>query len=228
MPQEQPDALYLLEDDEFVEVSDAWGITDTGSSRGLMLADINNDGWLDIVKQYLRFGRPFLYLSRCGEEAWLRVELRQEGPNPRAVGARAKFTAGDISTVRWVHAGGTSIASGGPNELHVGLGMEETVFVDVTWPDGEVTRHGPIDTRQRIRTRPEPAGRGPERRLNQGQRLVSAEATIWTCSTTDPQLCPAHPATSVMVTLRSSTIPSTSHGICDVGIPSSSITAGTP
>ena len=150
MPRHQPDGIYENVDGAFVEVAAAWGVDDLGTTRGFALADLDNNGWLDIVKPDVRTGRPHLYLARCGEAAWARVALRQPGPNTRAVGAQVRFVTSENAQTRWVFAGGTSVGSGGPNEVHAGLGDAETVDVEVVWPDGARTTHGPFETRQRI------------------------------------------------------------------------------
>ncbi|MEZ4239460.1 MAG: ASPIC/UnbV domain-containing protein, partial [Myxococcota bacterium] len=54
--------------------------------------------------------------------------------------------------VRRIHAGGTSIASGGPPELIIGLGPVDRVDdVVVRWPDGAEARTGPVSARQILR-----------------------------------------------------------------------------
>ena len=71
----------------------------SGSNRGFVLADFNDDGWLDIAKRDVR-GPNKLYMSRCGESAWLRVQLRMPGANTRAVGGRVILEADDnLNTV---------------------------------------------------------------------------------------------------------------------------------
>jgi len=139
-PELQPDALYLQRDDgTFAQVAETWGLAETGPSRGLALADLNQDGWLDVVKRDLWEDASFT-ASRCGEAHWLRLRLEQPGANSRAVGATARVEAGDRAWTRWIHAGGTSYASAGPLEAHFGLGEHAEVDrIVVTWPDGAVS-----------------------------------------------------------------------------------------
>ena len=48
----QPDGLWLQDDDgTFVLVDDAWDTAGMVSTRGLLLVDLNRDGWLDMVKR---------------------------------------------------------------------------------------------------------------------------------------------------------------------------------
>jgi hypothetical protein len=93
-----------------------------------------------------------LHLSRCGDDAWLRVDLRQDGPNPRAVGATVTVEAGGRAWTRRLHAGGTGFAAGQPPEVHIGLGDLDAIDRGrVRWPDGGETVTGALDTRQTLR-----------------------------------------------------------------------------
>lgn len=65
------------------------------------------------------------------------ISLRQPGPNPEAVGAVLRVQVGERVHLRRVHLGGESMASGGPAQVHVGLGAEgRAEAVEVWWPDG--------------------------------------------------------------------------------------------
>ncbi|MEE2751499.1 MAG: CRTAC1 family protein [Myxococcota bacterium] len=135
---EQPDAIYLNLDGQFMDVASEWGMDDRGLGRGFSVGDLNGDGWLDMVKREL--GLPAkVYLSRCGEQSWLKVRLRQPGTaNYFGVGAEVRVEAGGETWRRWMMAGGTSIASSSPLELHFGLGEVDVVdAITVVWPDGE-------------------------------------------------------------------------------------------
>jgi hypothetical protein len=134
----QADALYLLQDGRYdEEVAAAWGLADVGLGRGFVLADLNGDGWLDVVKR--QGGQAAqVHLSRCGTASWLKVRLSQPGRrNAFSIGAAVEVETGETVHKRWVMAGGTSLSSGGPPELHFGLGEEEEVHaIRVRWPDG--------------------------------------------------------------------------------------------
>jgi hypothetical protein len=91
-------------------------------------------------------------LARCGDAAWLAVQLTQPGMNRDAIGARVRFVAGGRSWVRDVRAGGQSYLSSGPSEVHVGLGAVDRLDrVEIRWPDGQTTLLRDVDTRQRLR-----------------------------------------------------------------------------
>ncbi len=151
-PEEQPDGLWLQNDDGVFElVADDWAFSDQlGAGRGFAPVDLNDDGYLDIVKR-MAYEPATLHLSRCGTDNWLRVRLAHPAPNTHAIGAKVRVVVDGESQIRWIVAGGTSLGYGGPNEAHFGLGEHETVDrLDVIWPDGTVTRHADVDANQKV------------------------------------------------------------------------------
>ncbi|MEZ4316453.1 MAG: CRTAC1 family protein [Myxococcota bacterium] len=153
----QPDALYEQQSGTFTEVSATWGLADPAITRGAMLVDLDGDGWLDLLKRN-RWAPATIRPARCGEAAWLEVQLANPtSPNTRGVGARVRVVARGIEAevahtqARVIRAGGRSLASGGPPEVHFGLAGFEAVDVEVTWPDGAVQTVPDVPTRQRIR-----------------------------------------------------------------------------
>lgn len=162
---QQPDALYINEETApgeyvFTDQAEAWGLADPGMSRGVVLADVDRDGWLDIGKRVLDDNGALsgssvnvLYQSTCGTAGWLLVHLRQPDVpmNQYAIGAKVLVKAGGRTFTRWLHAGGTGYASAPPPELHFGLGDVDVVDeIIVRWPDGTVTTAGPVDARQQV------------------------------------------------------------------------------
>ncbi len=150
--EDQSDAIYLQRNDgTFHEVGASWGVDVPGIGRGLVLADLDGNGFLDVIKRD-KAGPAQIWLARCDDAAWLVVDLRQPGANPFAIGAEIRVWTGDRVQTRWLRAGGTSLASSGPPEVHIGLGDHETVDrIEVVWPDGEVSEIPAVPTRQRVR-----------------------------------------------------------------------------
>ena len=151
----QTDAMWLQNEDGTLQsAADAWGMDDTRAARGLIVADVNRDGWLDVVKAILD-GPTLVYLSRCGDENWLLLRgIDLTNKNHDAVGSKVRVTVGDQSWLRWVHAGSTSMFSGGPTTLHFGLGEHDIVDrIDWMWPDGTVTTVTDVAANQNITAR---------------------------------------------------------------------------
>ncbi|HHO53018.1 MAG TPA: CRTAC1 family protein, partial [Deltaproteobacteria bacterium] len=139
-PKSQPDGLWLQDEDgRFSDQGEAWGLAHPGQSRGVVLSDLDNDGYLDILKRRLDGDSP-LSVSRCGDQAWARIRLRQPGPNTHAVGAKIRVFAGEGKQVRWIHSGSSGMYSGAPLEAHFGLGNAERITrIEVVWPDGAIS-----------------------------------------------------------------------------------------
>ena len=149
-PFKQPDGLYIQQPDgTFVDETFAWGNADDGVSRGFVVADFNNDGWLDIAKRDLA-GPNVLQVSNCGDESWLRIRLRSPNTlNTHSVGAVVTVHAGELHMSRTISAGGTNYASSSPPEAHFGLAYNDVVeAITVTWPDGKTSYFRSVPSRQ--------------------------------------------------------------------------------
>jgi len=139
----QPDAVYLRDDNGVFSdhwAAERWGMNDTGIGRGVILGDLNEDGFQDIVKRPNEES-PKLYLSRCGSNNWLIIRLRNLRPNTNAVGARIELTVNGQTLIRWIGSGSTGYASSNALEAHFGLGNADAVeSIRIVWPDGSVSR----------------------------------------------------------------------------------------
>ncbi len=146
---EQPDAAYVQQaDGSFIDLAPSWGIADLGTNRGLVAAELNGDGFPDVIKRDLD-GPDVLYLSACDASGWLRIRLHAPGLNRHAVGAVVTVSVGDRRWTRDILAGGTSYASAGPPEAHLGLGdIDQVDVIEVRWPDGAVTTTRDVLSRQ--------------------------------------------------------------------------------
>ncbi len=148
----QYDGVWLQGDDgRFSLATDTWHLGGPGVGRGFALADLDGNGWLDIVRRDI-VEEATVDMQACGAEGWLGVQLAGPAPNTFGVGARIEVEAGGERRVRWIHAGSTNIASGSATGAHVGLGSVDTVdTLRVRWPDGAVQEFHDIAARQRVR-----------------------------------------------------------------------------
>ncbi len=145
-----PNNLLIQSTDmTFVEHGSSAGIATTERSRGAALADLNNDGRLDLVVVNRRAPMELWRNVSANTGNWLAVELRQTGSNTRAVGAWVEVRS-DIGvrtreiTVGGGHAGGQS----GP--VHFGLGGALKADFRVIWPDGTVSDWQTVEANQRV------------------------------------------------------------------------------
>lgn len=126
------DALLSQQaDGSFVDVAPELGLDSLESSRGVVSADLNADGVLDLLVTGI-VSDPRLWISQgCTAEGWLEVE-------PGMIGARVAVTAGGRTHVAWSSAT-SSIFSGRATPVHLGLGAAQTVTaLEIRYPDGRV------------------------------------------------------------------------------------------
>jgi len=153
-------------DGTFHEVGEAAGLARDTRGRGASVSDLNADGLLDVVvvnraaplalfrnagtrrsgPHRVPAGQPDADGPTAGDAAasgapviggnWIAVELRQDGINPDAVGARLSIETGNHVQSRRIGVGGGH-ASGAIGFVHVGLGVAERATLRIQWPDGE-------------------------------------------------------------------------------------------
>lgn len=146
----QPDEIHRqLSDGVWQTVGAEWGYDNPDQHGGLILADLNRDGFVDSVRRRTG-GWVVVDYARCNNQSWLLVELHQPGLNPDALGAIVQVEAAGDQWWRLLQQGNNSYVSGGPPMVHVGLGDLDEVDVVVTWPDGQVERFEHVPTRRFI------------------------------------------------------------------------------
>ena len=143
-----PDLVWWGQPDgTFTEVSEALGFGVSELHRGLVTADLDNNGALDIVRAGGGQHTPRVWMNTCSVDAWVDVEVVQPGANRAGLGAVVAVEAGGRRFVREVV--GPRGPAQGPARLHFGLGEATRVDrVEVDWPDGGVTELGEVEARQ--------------------------------------------------------------------------------
>jgi len=133
-----PDLVWQARPDgTFQDVSALTGIDSPDNHYGLVAADLDGDGWLDVVTAGPTVD-PKLYLNRCGEGAWLQVDFHGPAAAAQAIGTRVELQVGDVVRRRQVL--GPRASGQSPSRLHFGLGDVDRVDrLTVLWTDGEVT-----------------------------------------------------------------------------------------
>ena len=143
----QPALLSMNQKDgTFCDASSQAGaaLTERRVSRGLAVADLFNDGNMDVVINNLD-GRPTVLRNRgIAGRHWVSFELTGTKSNRLALNARVKIVAGGMTQTGDVLSGGSYLSQ---NDLrvHFGLGAAAKIDrVEVRWPSGAVDRIGPL------------------------------------------------------------------------------------
>ena len=91
--------VYLNKDGYFVDVAEQAGWNKKGTSRGMILADFDNDGDLDSLVTHMT-AAPSLYRNDSRPAGWVGVELVGNGQtcNRDALGSKVVLAAGDSPT----------------------------------------------------------------------------------------------------------------------------------
>ena len=147
---EQPDAVYSMIDGVAEDQAALWGMDDRSFGRGLVTADIDRDGRIDVARRPV-FGIATIDSPRCSSDGWATVSLLHPSKNRFAIGARISLESDTHVQTRWIRSGGTGLAGGGPPEAHFGLGNSTSIQrITVAWPDGVQTTHAGIAGNQHI------------------------------------------------------------------------------
>ena len=114
-----------------------WGRPIIG--RGTAYADIDGDADLDLLVTQVG-GKPLLLRNNTPQDnSWIRLHLRQDSPNTRALGARIVVTSQESTQTRIVSPTRSYLSQ---VELPLTFGMGSavnSVSISVHWPDGQVS-----------------------------------------------------------------------------------------
>ncbi len=113
-----------------------WELDSERSGRGMVMADLDDDGDLDIVVNNLR-GVAQLFENRLCTGDHLLVDLRWPGSlNHNAIGAQVRLVSDRGEFLRDVRVG-SGYLSGDPPRLHFGFPEDARLErLEIRWPDG--------------------------------------------------------------------------------------------
>ena len=116
-----------------------WQLNSTRSGRSMVMADLDQDGDLDIVVNNLRSAAQLFENRLCGGDS-LEVELNwPQVQNHQAIGARLFLHTSTGTYMRDVRAVSGYLSTNAPR-VHFGFPMDATLeSLEIHWPDGQVS-----------------------------------------------------------------------------------------
>ncbi len=123
----------------FTEISEEAGIADSERGHGIVCADFDNDGDIDIFQMHRNENNAgTLWRNEGSANNYLKVKLEGRAPNTAAAGARITLTAGGRRQMREITIG-SNFTSQNPLVQLFGLGAHTQADLTVEWPDGAAT-----------------------------------------------------------------------------------------
>jgi hypothetical protein len=148
---DDPSRLFINNGDgSFTEYAEPLGLVDKRMGRGVTCFDGDKDGDVDVLIANSGDTARLFRNDGGNQLNFLSVELRNEAPNTRAVGARVYVTVGNMTQLREIH-NGSNFVSQNPAEQHFGLNEAlQAESIRVIWPDGTETNRNNINSNQRL------------------------------------------------------------------------------
>jgi len=133
-------AFWNQRDLTFREVGADWGFDSKQVSNGMAMADLDNDGDLDIVINC--FNAPALLHQNQSMAPRIGVRLRGNAPNTQGIGAKIKVTGGPVTQTQEVISGGRYASGDDPMRVFA-AGSSTNLAIEVAWRSGKRTAiHG--------------------------------------------------------------------------------------
>ena len=123
-----------------------------GVSRGLVSADFDGDGDLDLAITNSN-GPAEVYENLNGAEqgGWLQIDLESAGPETSAIGSRVIIDTGHGRQMR-EHRTASSYQSQNALTVHFGLAQASGVArLDIHWPDDRQRSYRSLPANRRLR-----------------------------------------------------------------------------
>jgi enediyne biosynthesis protein E4 len=128
-------AFHNRGDLRFDEVGRAWGFDATTISQGACLADLDNDGALDVILNNLNDAAG-LYRNHSSAPR-VAVRLRGLAPNTRGIGARLRVAGGPVAQSQEMVCGGRYLSCDDTLRVFAAGALTNRLRIEVTWRSGK-------------------------------------------------------------------------------------------
>jgi hypothetical protein len=134
-PRKTPGVAFRNRHDlTFEDTSAAWGFNAVGIAHGMALADLDNDGDLDVVVNCMN--APARIFRNDSSAPRVAVRLKGEGANTRGIGARIKVSGGPVFQTQEMISGGRYCSS--DDALRVfAAGDAGQLDIEIVWRSGK-------------------------------------------------------------------------------------------
>jgi hypothetical protein len=128
-------AFHNRGDLRFDEVGQQWGFNDATISQGACLADLDNDGDLDVIVNNLNEAAG-LYRNDTSAPR-IAVRLRGLAPNTRGIGARIRVTGGPVPQTQEMTCGGRYLSCDDTMRVFAAGNVTNQLRIEVAWRSGK-------------------------------------------------------------------------------------------
>ncbi|WFO15527.1 VCBS repeat-containing protein [Cellulophaga baltica 4] len=123
---------------EFERANQEWGVEFEGFSNGVVYADLDNDGDLEIVTNNIDDHASLFENSASTYGNYLKIKFEGEAVNSFGLGSRASITTKGTTQMQELTLTRGFQSSVAP-ELHFGLGSATTIdTLKIVWPNGKI------------------------------------------------------------------------------------------
>ena len=140
----------------FEEKGAAWGFNNSGVQQGMVLADLDNDGDLDLIVNKMN-GVAAVYRNESPAPR-VAVRLKGQPPNTRGIGGRIRVIGGAVPLqTQEMQAGGRYLSSDDSIRVFAAGQLTNIISIEVAWRSGKRSRLDGVRPNQLVEMI-EPAG----------------------------------------------------------------------